>query len=86
MNRGTLLETFTEMKNQKPAPAANAPELLRIGEAAALLRCSVRTIRARVADGTLAAYRMENGQTLLFRRADLLALLTPVYPPEKLII
>lgn len=59
----------------------NGTEFLDIGEAAALLRVSKSTIRARIRDGHLPAYRLSHKHVLV-KRADLLALLTRIVPGD----
>ena len=58
-------------------------ELLRVGEAAAALRCSRSSVYRRIDGGTLPAYRLgrEHGP-LLIRSRDLEALLRPARPEE----
>lgn len=52
-------------------------EYVTVAEAAADYRCSIKTVRRRIADGTLPAYRM-GGRVIRIRRADLEQLVRPV--------
>ena len=62
-----------------PMPsAATHNELLPLKDAAGLVPCSVRTLRRRIAEGKLPAYR--SGQLIRVKRADLDAMLQPVNP------
>lgn len=56
---------------------ATTPEFITKHEAAAILACSVDTVRRRVADGSLPAYRL-GGRVLRFKRDDVYRLLHPV--------
>lgn len=51
----------------------NAREMLTAGEAAALLRCSNRTVWTYFAKGKLPAYRRADGRQF-FKRSDVCAL------------
>lgn len=53
-------------------------EFLSLKDAAALIPCSVRTIRRRIAEGQLPAYR--TGRIMRVKRGDLEALMQPVNP------
>lgn len=53
-------------------------QLLSLKEAADRVGVSVKTIRRRIADGQLPAYR--TGRILRIKRADLEALMQPVNP------
>lgn len=62
-----------------PMPsAATHNELLPLKDAAALVPCSVRTLRRRIAEGKLPAYR--SGQLIRVKRSDLDAMMQPVNP------
>jgi len=61
-------------RQTKPAPE---PEWLTLPVAAALGYGSTKTLRRRIADGTLPAYR-QGPRLLRVKRADLDALLVPV--------
>lgn len=70
---------------QRPDPPRSSqaaepppPDLLTISEIADLLRCSIKTIRRRVHSGVIPAYRLVDSGPWLFRRDDVLRLLTPV--------
>ncbi|SFN19160.1 DNA binding domain-containing protein, excisionase family [Pimelobacter simplex] len=47
-------------------------------EAAAILEQSVLTVRRRIADGTLPAFRIKGSRALRVSEADVRAMLTPV--------
>lgn len=53
-------------------------EFLSLKDAAALIPCSVCTLRRRIADGQLPAYK--TGRILRVKRGDLEALMQPVNP------
>ena len=55
--------------------------LLRTSEAASVLGVSDETLRRWAADGRIRHIKLPSGQ-VRFRRADLLAVLTPVEPDE----
>jgi excisionase family DNA binding protein len=59
---------------------APLPELLTIQEAAKLLRKSRVTMYRLVSDGRVKGYQVAGTGRLLFKREELLALLTPVVP------
>ncbi len=50
-------------------------QFLTYAEAAAELRCSVRTIRREISDGRLPAWRIGNTRVLRVKAADVAALL-----------
>lgn len=64
------------MATNHPSDEAESPRLLKLKEAADLLRVCTRTVRRYVAEGRLCAMRTPGGR-LLFKRADMLALLQP---------
>ena len=53
-------------------------EFLTLPQAAQLLGVSTQTLRRRIKARTLAAFRLDGGQTILIERAALLALLKPM--------
>jgi excisionase family DNA binding protein len=55
-----------------------AADYLTLPAAAQLLGISAQTLRLRIKTGTLAAFRLAGGQTILIERAALLALLEPL--------
>lgn len=57
--------------------AAPMSQLISIEAAAELLGCSSKTIRRRISDGQLAAFRMGK-RAIRVRRDDVMALLTPI--------
>lgn len=57
-------------------------DFLLIDEVAALLRCSTKTIRRRIHDGRLPVIKAASNR-LLFRRADIAALLSPDGPGQS---
>lgn len=57
---------------------AALPTYLTLAEAAGLLRCSIRTVRRRIADGELPAERLGDWGPIRVLDADVRALLTPV--------
>lgn len=61
-------------KPRKPAPA----EFISLAEAATQLAVSERTLRRRVADGSLPAERLQNSRLIRVRRSDVDALLRPI--------
>ena len=63
-----------------PALTQPLPDHLTVAEAAALLRVSVGTIRLRIRRGALPAWRLQGGQTVLMRRADVEGLLMAIEP------
>ena len=65
-----------------PAAAQPLPDHLTVAEAAALLRVSVGTVRLRIRRGALPAWRLQGGQTILMRRADVEGLLLAVEASE----
>jgi len=63
-----------------------SPALLTAEEAAAIARCSVKTVRRAYATGALVAYRRRGSRAVLLDRRDVLAwvqgeILKPVVPP-----
>ena len=65
-----------------PAAAQPLPDHLTVAEAAALLRVSVGTVRLRIRRGALPAWRLQGGQTILMRRADVEGLLLAMETSE----
>lgn len=59
------------------------PELLTLEEAAQLLRRGKSTIRLYVKRGRITGYQVAGSGPLLFRREDLLGVLTPVPVAEE---
>jgi excisionase family DNA binding protein len=67
-------------------PAADDPaRFVSMAAAADFLGCSVDTIRRRIADGTLPAYRVGTTSTIRVRLADVLALVEriPTITPDR---
>jgi len=62
---------------------AATPTLIDSREAAALLACSVRTVRRAAADGSLPAIRLRERSPLRFRRDDLEAFLAADRDPRE---
>ncbi len=58
-----------------PALATTPSEYLTLPDAAQLLGVSPQTLRRRIKAGTLTAFRLAGGQTILIQRAALLKLL-----------
>lgn len=66
-------------RQSSPAGPHSPPsEYLTLPDAAKLLGLSASTLRRRIKNGSLAAFRLDGGQTLLIQRTALLALLRPV--------
>ena len=64
-------------------PTPDAPHYLTVQEAADLLRVSSRTIRNRIAAGTLPAKKLSDSRKLLLvDQKDVLALLTDAHPED----
>ena len=59
--------TATEIQQLEPAAVLRVPALLSVGTTARLLDCSPRTVRRRIAEGSLPAV-VDHGRTLV--RAD----------------
>ena len=57
------------------------PELLTLEEAAELMRVTVRTVRRRIEEGELSAYKF--GGKVLLKREDLLAMLKPWHGEQQ---
>lgn len=66
--------------SQKPLAEAHSPPsgYLTLPQAARLLGLSSATLRRRIKSGSLPAFRLGDGQTILIERAALLALLRPI--------
>ena len=73
----------------RPAPAPAPPagraappepnaDYLTLPDAAKLIGVSASTLRRRIKNGSLPAFRLDGGQTLLIERAALLRLLRPL--------
>lgn len=58
----------------------NTPELLTLDEAGALLRKGRRTVYRYLKEGRIKGYQVAGKGRMLFKREELLALLTPVEP------
>lgn len=61
-----------------PPPKVDPSQYLTLPAAAQLLGISTQTLRRRIKAGTLAAFRLAGGQTILLERAALLRLLEPL--------
>jgi len=59
-------------------PDSSMSAYLSLVAAASYLDCNERTIRRRIADGSLPASRIRGGRDIKIRRADLDALLAPI--------
>lgn len=55
-----------------------APEHLTLKQAAELLNCTDRHLRALIAENHLPAFRVAGGRMIRVKRADVLALLKPI--------
>jgi excisionase family DNA binding protein len=68
--------------------AAASPHLLTVEEAAAIARCSVKTVRRAYATGALIAYRRRGSRAVLLDNRDVLAwvhseILQPTAPTPR---
>jgi excisionase family DNA binding protein len=75
MPRKKTEESIEKVETRKEE---SPPELLTIEEAARLLRKSRVTMHRYVSGGKVRAYQVAGAGPLLFKRADLMALLVPV--------
>lgn len=64
----------TQVRTGHPTSDPNA--LLTLDVAAELVCCCARTLRRRIAEGTIPAYRL--GRLLRVRKSDLMAAFTPI--------
>ena len=67
MIAGETRVTASEIQELEPAALLRVPALLSVGTTARLLDCSPRTVRRRIAEGSLPAV-VDHGRTLV--RAD----------------
>jgi len=70
---------FPNKEGSALAPGVG-PTFLTMDEAALLIRVSKPTIRRLIRSGDLPAKRLRNGQTVLIRKQDVLALLDDITP------
>lgn len=73
-------ESYTPAPPDESYTPAPSVQFRTVAEAAALLRCHADTIRNRIAEGKLHAYRMPGGKQVLVKEAELLSMLQEVRP------